>query len=128
MNSAIKCLAGKRFLMDSSIGHAVKKTAYFVLQFFDDSRRIFYKGQSHVLVVQKGAAFHRVLEMGLNGILWIQHGIITALNHPRTSALPEHPLGNKSDIQRRFTPESVQCRHQTRPTGAEDEDVSRQLS
>src|ERR1051326_190104 len=127
MHRSIECLSGKGFLMDAAIRGAVEQAADFVLEFLNNPRRIFNQCPRQLLVVQKRAAFHRVLEMRLNRIVWIEHDVVTPLDHSRAAAFAEHSFGDERYVQRGFAPESVKCSHQTRAAGAKDEKVSSQL-
>ena len=64
-----------------------------------------------------------VLEVAVEGIGWVEHGVVAALHHARTAALAEQPFDHNSDVEIGRLRLSMQRRHQPRAAGAEDEDV-----
>src|SRR5207247_4791886 len=116
--------ARKCLLMDAPVWPAVEQTADFVFQLPDDARSIFHQGPGQLLVVEKSPPFDGVFEVRLDRVLWIEHDVIAALDHPSAAALAEHAFGDQRDVEGAVAPESVERRHQSCASRAENEDVS----
>src|SRR5205823_11566228 len=99
MNGAVECLTGKCLLMDTAIGRAIKEAADAVLQLSDDTRCVGDQRPGELLIVDETAPANRVLEMRLERIGRVEHGVIAALHHPRAATLAEQPFRDDCDVQ-----------------------------
>jgi hypothetical protein len=94
----VEGLSGKCLLVHASIGCAIEQASHPVLEFAHDPRRLADERPREVLIIEKPAAADRILEVSLDGVVFAEHDVVAALDHPSAAALAEHALRNEKNF------------------------------
>ena len=126
VHGAVERLSGERLLVDGAVGIAIEKASELVFELVNALDRAADERPREILVRQPLAAFDRVHEMALDRIAGCQRDVVAALHHPRAAAFAEQALDGDRDVERRIALVRVQRGEQSRPAGAENQDVGPQ--
>ena len=104
---------------------AVEEAADARLELVDDARRVVDERPGELLVVEELAALERVLEMQIDRVARIEHGVVAALDHPRAAGPADRALADDGDLQLGRGRGGVQDAHQPGAAAADHRDVGR---
>ena len=127
VDGAVERLPRKGFLVDAAIRRPIEHAADLVLQLPDNAGRILHQRPRQVLIIQESTAAHRVLEVRLHRIHFIERDVVPTLHHAGATALAEHPFRNEENFLLRVAPMRMQRRHQARAARAQNQDIGGDL-
>src|SRR4029079_18986346 len=109
--------------VDRAVRIAIEIAAEAILELDDPLGRLRDEEPRELLVVDHGAAAQRVVVLLVERGVRMQHHVVAALNHARTSALADEPLARDGDAQSRIGVARAKRRVERGTAAAEYQDV-----